>query len=208
MDVSKVPLNFREHPECEMVVRAAGFRDKLVKRRSDRDFSNRLMPSGVLEARLEAAVTASNGANLQPRHFAIIRDPSIKKTICPAAEEEEPKFHEARVRDESLDALAPIGTDAQKPFLETASAFIAILQKSEVIREDRSKSRTSYVKESVSLAIGCLIAALHHAGLATSIHTPSPMKFLNVILGRFSTEKPFLLLVVGFPSDNCQAPDI
>ncbi|MFT6864910.1 MAG: iodotyrosine deiodinase, partial [Akkermansiaceae bacterium] len=106
------------------------------------------------------------------------------------------------------DAFAPIGTDAQNPFLRTAPALIAIFQKSEVTREDGSKSRTSYVKELVSLATGFLIAALHHAGLATLTHIPSPMKFLNAILGRFSTEKPFLLLVVGFPSDNCQVTDI
>lgn len=204
----KVTLNFQEHPESEMLARAAGFKDELVTRRSVRDFSARPIPNGVLEACLETAVTAPNGANLQPWHFSVVQDPLLKKSIRSAAEEEECEFYESRAPDEWLDALAPIGTDAQKPFLEKAPALIAIFQKSEITREDGTKSKTYYPKESAGLATGFLIAALHHAGLATLTHTPSPMKFLNEILGRPSTEKPFLLLVVGFPSDNCQVPDI
>lgn len=189
-------------------MRASEFKKELIKRRSVREFADRPIPEGILEDCLEAAVTAPNGANLQPWHFSVIRDPLLKKTIRIAAEAEEREFYQSRAPDEWLDALAPIGTDAQKPFLETAPALIAIFQKSEVPREDGTTSRTYYAKESVGLATGFLIAALHHSGLATLTHTPSPMKFLNQILGRPSSEKPFLLLVVGFPSDRCQVPDI
>lgn len=206
--MAKVPLNFREHPESEMLVRAQNFRDELVRRRSVRDFSDRPIPDGVLEACLEAAITAPNGANLQPWHFSVVRNSELKRTIRLAAEEEEREFYESRAPEEWLDALAPIGTDARKPFLETAPALVAIFQKSEVTLPDGSTSRTYYPKESVGLATGFLISALHHAGLATLTHTPSPMKFLNEILGRPSTEKPFLLLIVGFPGENCEVPDI
>lgn len=204
----RIPLNFREIPESEMLTRARDLRDELVSRRTVRDFSDRPIPAGVLEACLEAAVTAPNGANLQPWHFSVVRSAEIKRTIRLAAEEEEREFYQSRAPDEWLDALAPIGTDAHKPFLETAPALVAIFQKSEVTRPDGSKSRTYYPKESAGISTGFLIAALHHAGLATLTHTPSPMKFLNEILGRPASEKPFLLLVVGFPAENCHVPDI
>jgi len=191
-----------------MLARAQQLRDDLTKRRTVRDFSERPIPDGVLEACLEAAVTAPNGANLQPWQFVVVRDPGKKRTIRLAAEEEEREFYASRAPDEWLDALSPIGTDAQKPFLETAPALVAIFQKSEVTRPDGSASKTYYPKESVGLATGFLIAALHHAGLASLTHTPSPMKFLNQILGRPATEKPFLLLVVGYPAEDCQVPDI
>jgi nitroreductase len=206
--MSKVPLNFREIPESEMKGRAQAFTCHLVQRRSVRDFSDRAIPEGVLEACLDGAVTAPNGANLQPWHFSVIRNPEIKKAIRVAAEEEEREFYDSRAPDEWLDVLAPIGTDARKPFLETAPALIAIFQKSEVRRADGSVSLTYYPKESVGIATGFLISSLHHAGLATLTHTPNPMKFLNEILGRPATEKPFLLLVVGFPVSDCQVPDI
>ncbi|MDB4265430.1 nitroreductase family protein, partial [bacterium] len=125
-----------------------------------------------------------------------------------AAEKEEREFYESRAPDEWLQTLAPIGTDAHKPFLETAPALVAVFQKSEVTLADGEKSRTYYPKESVGLATGFLIAALHHAGLASLTHTPSPMNFLNEILGRPKNEKPFLLLVVGFPTNDCEVPDI
>ncbi len=206
--MSKIPLNFREYPESEMLARSQRFRDELISRRTVRDFSNRPIPAGILEACLESAVTAPNGANLQPWHFTVIRNPTVKQTIRLAAEEEEREFYQSRAPDEWLDALSPIGTDAQKPFLENAPALVAIFQKSEITRPDGSSSRTYYPKESVGIATGFLIAALHHAGLASLTHTPSPMKFLNEILDRPSTEKPFLLLIVGFPSTDCQVPDL
>jgi len=206
--MSKIPLNFQEYSESEMQNRAQTFRDQIQRRRSVRDFSTRPIPEGVLEACLETAVTAPNGANLQPWHFTAIRSTEIKREIRLAAEEEEREFYESRAPQEWLNTLAPIGTDAQKPFLESAPALIAIFQKSEVTKSDGSTTRTYYPKESVGLATGFLITALHNAGLATLTHTPSPMKFLNSILKRPATEKPFLLLVVGYPAENCLVPDI
>lgn len=179
-----------------------------MQRRSVRDFSDRLIPEGVLEACLGSAVTAPNGANLQPWHFSVIRDPKIKKAIREAAEEEEKQFYNSRAPKEWLDSLAPIGTNAKKPFLENAPALVAIFQKSEITSPDGTLSRTYYSKESVGIATGFLISSLHHAGLATLTHTPSPMKFLNEILARPISEKPFLLLVVGFPAPDCHVPDI
>lgn len=208
LEMSKVPLNFWEIPESEMKNRAQVFSSHLIQRRSVRDFSNRPIPEGVLEACLESAVTAPNGANLQPWHFAVIRDPSIKKAIREAAEEEEKHFYNSRAPKEWLDALTPIGTNANKPFLEIAPALVAIFQKSEITFADETVSRTYYSRESVGIATGFLISSLHHAGLATLTHTPSPMKFLNKILRRPLSEKPFLLLVVGFPAPNCQVPEI
>ncbi len=208
LERSKTPLNFREIPESEMKKRAQVFSSHLMQRRSVRDFSDRLIPEGVLEACLGSAVTAPNGANLQPWHFSVIRDPKIKKAIREAAEEEEKQFYNSRAPKEWLDSLAPIGTNAKKPFLENAPALVAIFQKSEITSPDGTLSRTYYSKESVGIATGFLISSLHHAGLATLTHTPSPMKFLNEILARPISEKPFLLLVVGFPAPDCHVPDI
>ena len=191
-----------------MKKRAQVFSSHLMQRRSVRDFSDRLIPEGVLEACLGSAVTAPNGANLQPWHFSVIRDPKIKKAIREAAEQEEKQFYNSRAPKEWLDSLAPIGTNAKKPFLENAPALVAIFQKSEITSPDGTLSRTYYSKESVGIATGFLISSLHHAGLATLTHTPSPMKFLNEILARPISEKPFLLLVVGFPAPDCHVPDI
>ena len=179
-----------------------------MQRRSVRDFSDRLIPEGVLEACLGSAVTAPNGANLQTWHFSVIRDPKIKKTIREAAEEEKKQFHDSRAPKEWLDSLAPNGTNAKKPFLENAPALVAIFQKFKITSPDGTLSQTYYSKESVGITTGFLISSLHHAGLATLTHTPSPMKFLNEILARPLSEKPFLLLVVGFPTPDCHVPDI
>jgi len=206
--MAKVPLHFREFAEKEMLERAGEFCSHLSARRTVRDFSHRPIPAGVLEKCLEVAITAPNGANLQPWHFSVITDPDKKRVIRLAAEAEEREFYDSRAPQDWLDTLKPIGTDAQKPFLETAPALVAIFQKSTVIMPDGSESRTYYPKESTGIAAGFLIAALHQAGLASLTHTPSPMKFLNEILGRPPSEKPFLLLVVGFPAENCQVPDI
>lgn len=208
LEISKAPLNFWEIPESEMKRRAQIFSSHLIQRRSVRDFSERPIPKGVLEACLESAVTAPNGANLQPWHFSVIRDSKIKKAIREAAEEEEKKFYNSRAPKEWLDSLAPIGTNAKKPFLETAPALVAIFQKSKITSPDGTVSRTYYSKESVGISTGFLISSLHHAGLATLTHTPSPMKFLNEILARPLSEKPFLLLVVGFPAPDCHVPNI
>ncbi|SHI64398.1 Nitroreductase [Rubritalea squalenifaciens DSM 18772] len=201
-------LNFTRLPAETSQIRAAEFYEAMSRRRSVRDFSPDPIPKGVLEHCLLTAGTAPNGANLQPWHFAVVTSPEIKTQIREAAEAEEREFYQHRAPQDWLDTLAPLGTDAEKPFLQTAPALIAIFQKSRTTRPDGTESKTYYPKESVGIATGMLITALHHAGLATLTHTPSPMQFLNTILQRPKDEKPFLLLVVGYPAENCQVPDI
>jgi iodotyrosine deiodinase len=194
--------------EEAMSEKAESFYHCLMTRRTIRDFSPDPIPDSVLEHALLAAGTAPNGANLQPWHFVVVKDPAVKREIRLAAEEEERAFYGGRAPTEWLDTLAPLGTDAEKPFLETAPALIAIFATSKVQGEDGELKKTYYPKESVGIATGFLIAALHEAGLGTLTHTPSPMQFLNKILNRPSEEKPFLLLVVGYPSKDCTVPEI
>lgn len=203
-----IPLpDYREYPVEEMCTRARSFYAQVATRRSVRDFSDRPVPIEVIEDAIRAAGTAPNGANLQPWHFAVVSDPLIKKQIREAAEVEEKEFYEGRAPQEWLDALAPLGTDANKPFLETAPYLIAIFGQSYFLDEQGNKNKHYYVQESVGIATGILITALHHAGLATLTHTPSPMGFLREILHRPSNERPFLLLVVGYPADNATVPN-
>ena len=162
----------------------------------------------MIETCLRTAGTAPNGANLQPWHFVVVADPAVKRRIRVAAEAEEREFYSSRAPQEWLDALAPLGTDAAKPFLETAPYLIAIFAQSYGLLPDGRKVKHYYVAESVGIATGFLIAALHHAGLATLTHTPSPMGFLNEILQRPPHERPYLLLVVGYPADDAQVPAI
>ena len=187
---------------------AQAFYQQMAKRRSVRDFSDRPIPQSVLENAILAAGSAPSGANMQPWHFAVVQDPAIKKKIREAAEIEERELYENRASDEWLDALAPLGTDAQKPFLETAPALIAIFLKKVTIDDEGVKHKNYYTSESVGIATGVLITALHNAGLATLTHTPSPMKFLSQILERPSHERPFLLLVTGYPAAGTLVPDI
>ena len=187
---------------------AQAFYQQMAKRRSVRDFSYRPIPQSVLENAILAAGSAPSGANMQPWHFAVVQDPAIKKKIREAAEIEERELYESRASDEWLDALAPLGTDANKPFLETAPALIAIFLKKVTIDDEGVKHKNYYTSESVGIATGMLITALHQAGLATLTHTPSPMKFLTEILERPSHERPFLLLVVGYPEEGAMVPDI
>ena len=201
-------LNFRSMPEPEMLTAAETFYQSIRTRRTVRDFSNSPIPEGVIETCLLSAGTAPNGANLQPWHFVVVKNKDIKRQIREAAEEEEREFYGGRAPEEWLDALSHLGTDADKPFLETAPALIAIFQQSKTTNHLGEESKTYYPKESTGIATGFLIAALHQAGLATLTHTPSPMKFLNEILARPVIEKPFLLLVVGYPTDDCQVPVI
>ena len=203
-----IPLNFTRRPAAESQTRAHTLRHELSTRRTIRDFSPDPIPAGVLDSCLAAAHTAPSGANLQPWHFAVITSPDMKRRIREAAEAEEREFYESRAPEEWLDALKPFGTNWEKPFLETAPALIAIFQKNRLTLPDGSESKTYYPKESTGIAAGFLIAALHHAGLATLTHTPSPMAFLNEALDRPATEKPFLLLVAGYPAPDCQVPDI
>jgi len=199
---------YRSYPEAEMVTRAQAFRDELRRRRTVRHFSDRAVPRAVIEAALAAAGTAPSGANLQPWHFVAVQDAAVKQSIRTAAEEEERAFYGGRAPQEWLDALAPLGTDADKPFLETAPWLIAIFAERNGRLPDGRAVKHYYVPESVGIACGFLIAALHHAGLATLTHTPSPMGFLNEVLGRPENEKPYLLLVVGYPAEDAEVPKI
>jgi iodotyrosine deiodinase len=204
-----IPLpDYREYPVEEMRSRLATFYAELDRRRTVRDFSARAVPRDIIETALKAANTAPSGANLQPWHFAVVSGPETKKKIRIAAEAEEREFYEHRASPEWLAALEPLGTDDSKPFLETAPYLIAVFLQKFAKLEDGRKVKHYYPSESTGLATGMLITALHHAGLACLTHTPSPMKFLNEIIGRPSSERPFLLLVVGYPAENAKVPDI
>lgn len=203
------PLStYREFVPAEMQARVVAFRTELQRRRTVRHFSSRPVAQSIIAEALLAAGTAPSGANLQPWHFVVITDPAIKAEIRGAAEEEEREFYHHRAPQEWLDALAPLGTDEHKPFLETAPYLIAIFAQSFALLPDGRKVKNYYVTESVGIATGFLIAALHTAGLVTLTHTPSPMSFLNRICGRPANEKPFLLLVVGYPADEAEVPVI
>lgn len=201
-------LEFNERAEDEMRRRAVEFAQEMSRRRTVRHFSDRPIPEGVLEECLKTAGTAPNGANLQPWTFVVVQDQGLKTQIREAAEAEEREFYTRRATQEWLDDLAPLGTDANKPFLETAPALIAIFSQAWGLNPDGSRKKHYYVKESVGIACGFLITALHHAGLATLTHTPSPMEFLTKLLERPENEKPFLLLVVGYPAEDAQVPEI
>ena len=204
-----IPLaGYQSYPAAEMERRAAEFYAQVRRRRTVRDFSDRPVPRAVIEQALLAAGTAPNGANLQPWHFVVISDPALKRQIRLEAEKEEERFYQERAPQEWLEALAPLGTDARKPFLETAPYLIAIFAQNYSLTENGKRVKNYYVTESVGIATGLLITAIHQAGLASLTHTPSPMGFLNQILNRPSNERPFLLLVVGYPAEAAQVPDI
>ena len=204
-----IPLDqYEEYPVDEMRERVEAFYDNIDRRRTVREFSDRPVPRDIIETALKAGNTAPSGANLQPWHFAVVSGAETKRKIREAAEVEEREFYEHRASEEWLDALAPLGTDSDKPFLETAPYLIAVFLQKFGYLEDGRKVKHYYPTESTGIASGMLITALHTAGLATLTHTPSPMKFLNEILGRPKTERPFLLLVVGYPADDAEVPDI
>ena len=199
---------YRGFPEAQMLERAQSFSAELRRRRTVREFSDRPVSRAVIETCLLAAGSAPNGANLQPWHFVAVQDAAVKHAIREAAESEEREFYAERATPEWLEDLAPLGTDADKPFLERAPWLIAIFAEKWREPESGPHRPNYYVQESVGIATGFLIAALHHAGLATLTHTPSPMKFLNSVLERPANEKPFLLLVVGYPEANARVPVI
>ncbi|HSM11433.1 MAG TPA: nitroreductase family protein [Lysobacter sp.] len=206
---SQVPLPPREPlSDDERIARARAFADELGNRRSVRDFSPRPVPREVIEACLRAAGTAPSGAHQQPWRFVAIADPEVKRRIRAAAEAEEREFYQHRAPAEWLAALAALGTDADKPFLEVAPWLIAVFYERFGVDAEGHKHKRYYPHESVGIATGLLIAALHRAGLATLTHTPSPMGFLNEVLGRPRNEMPYLLLVVGHPADDCRVPAI
>jgi iodotyrosine deiodinase len=197
---------YREYPPPEMIERARQFYREMQGRRTVRDFDTRQVPREVIEQCLLAAGTAPSGANQQPWFFSVITDAEHKRRVREAAEVEERSFYNERAPQEWLDALAPLGTDSNKPFLEEAPVLIAIFAQKYGVHPDGEKFSHYYVPESVGIASGFLIAALHHAGLATLTHTPNPMSLLNKLCGRPSSEKPIILLVVGHPKPSCQVP--
>ena len=204
-----VPLqSYREYPLEEMRARLGRFYENVNRRRTVREFSDRAVPVDIIENALRAAGTAPSGANLQPWHFAVVTGAETKARIRIAAEAEEREFYEHRASAEWLAALEPLGTDTDKPFLETAPYLIAVFLQKFAILPDGRKVKHYYPVESTGLATGILITALHHAGLACLTHTPSPMAFLNEILGRPKSERPFLLLVTGYPADDVLVPNI
>ena len=203
-----VPLDYSAPAEPELRARARAFYDSMARRRTVREFSDRPVPRDVVEWCLRAAGTSPSGANLQPWHFVAVSDAAVKRRIRLAAEDEEREFYEHRAPQEWLDALAPLGTDASKPFLERAPWLIAIFSQLHGVLGDGRKVKHYYAVESVGIATGLLIAAVHQAGLVSLTHTPSPMGFLNEILGRPAHEKPFLLLVAGYPAEGAVVPDI
>ncbi|MDZ7626685.1 MAG: nitroreductase family protein [Ignavibacteriaceae bacterium] len=204
-----IPLeNYQQYSEDEMLKRSQAFYDDIKRRRTVRDFSDKAVPKEVIENCIKAAGTAPSGANLQPWHFVVVSNPEIKKKIRIAAEEEEKEFYTNRAPKEWLEALEPLGTDEHKPFLETAPYLIAIFYKSYDLLPDGRQVKNYYAIESTGIATGILITAIHNAGLVSLTHTPSPMNFLNDILSRPKNERPFLLLVVGYPATDAKVPDI
>ena len=206
--MEQIKLEFERFTEKEMVERAHSFRAHMVRRRTVRDFDERAIPSAVLKDALRIATSAPSGANRQPWRFVVVEDPETKARIRVAAEKEEREFYSSRAPDDWLEALEPLGTDANKPFLTEAPALIAVFLERFGIDEDGKRIKNYYMGESVGIATGFLISALHHVGLATLTHTPSPMRFLNEILNRPKRERPYLLLVVGYPKADAMVPAI
>lgn len=202
------PLEFEFRDESSLIERSDNFLSVMKARRTVRDFSPQAVPELVISNAIAVAGSAPSGANMQPWHFVAVSDENTKRKIREAAEIEERELYSHRASDEWLEALAPMGTDADKPFLETAPWLIAVFAQKYTLDESGKKRKHYYTPESVGIATGFLIAALHQAGLATLTHTPSPMGFLRDILGRPTHEKPFLLLVTGYPAKEALVPDI
>lgn len=204
-----VPLDFERVPAEETLRRAREVYARLDRRRSVREFAPDPVPREAIELAVRAASTAPSGAHRQPWHFVIVDDPAIQREIRIAAEEEEHESYVGgRMPPDWLEALAPLGTDWHKPFLEIAPYLVVVFAELYGVGEDGAKWKNYYVKESVGIACGLFLAAIHEMGLATLTHTPSPMRFLNQILGRPENEKPFILFPVGYPAEGCQVPDL
>ena len=203
-----IPLEFDEKTPDDMKSGSKAYLEMMRRRRTVRDFSNRPVDRAVIENAIRTAGCAPSGANMQPWHFVAISDEKLKSDIRTAAEAEEREFYERRASDEWLEALAPLGTDAEKPFLEIAPWLIVIFLQKFSYAKDKTRLKNYYTSESVGIATGFLISALHNAGLATLTHTPSPMKFLNKLCDRPGDEKPYLVLVTGYPADDATVPAI
>ena len=199
-----VPLGHVRRSQADMVQSARAFADQMSTRRSVREFREDPVPDGVIESAIRAAASAPSGANIQPWRFVVVTSPERKRRLRLAAEAEEREFYARRAPDEWLSAIAPIGTDWRKPFLEVAPAVIVVFE----VHQGPNTPRPYYVKESVGIAVGLLIATLHQAGLVTLTHTPSPMRFLNDVCGRPPEERPYLVMPVGFPADGAQVPNL
>ncbi|MET8357795.1 nitroreductase family protein [Micromonospora sp. NPDC005171] len=189
---------------ADMVREAEAFAERMARRRSVRDFATDPVPDGVIEAAIRAASTAPSGANVQPWRFVVLTDPARKRRLREAAEAEERAFYDRRASAEWLDAISGLGTDWRKPFLETAPAVIVVFE----IHQGPHSPKPYYVKESVGMAVGLLITALHHCGLVTLTHTPSPMRFLNEVCERPPEERPYVVMPVGYPTPDAHVPDL
>jgi nitroreductase len=209
-DHAQIPLSqSHERPVAEMQARAIKFAARMRARRTVRDFSDRTVPRDIIENVIRAATSAPSGANQQPWHFVAVSNADVKREIRVAAELEEHEFYvNRRAGDEWLDALSHLGTDEHKPFLEIAPWLIVVFGQRYGIDENGERIKHYYTPESVGIAMGMLITAVHHAGLVSLTHTPAPMKFLNQILKRPEHETPYLILVVGYPAENATVPDI
>ena len=205
MNYKTIKLISDKYSLKEITLRSKKFYEKIKKRRSIREFSTKKINDKIIESAVLSAASAPNGANLQPWHFAIIKDKKIKKKIRKAAEKEEIEFYNNRAPKEWLEALKPLGTDYNKKFIEDAPVIIAIFEEKYSFK-NKKRIKNYYVKESVGIATGILISNLHYSGLSMLTHTPSPMNFLNKILNRPANEKPFVLLILGFPTNDCRVP--
>ena len=201
-------LDFEEYSESKMRSRSESFLNEIITRRTIREFSDRIVPIDIINNCIKTAASAPSGANKQPWQFVVVRDSGIKTKIREAAEKEEKEFYGHRATKEWLEDLNQFGTDWHKPFLEIAPYLIVVFRKIYDLEDDGTQRKNYYVNESVGIASGFLLAALHHAGLATLTHTPSPMNFLGEILNRPKNEKAFLLIPVGYPAKDAEVPDI
>ncbi|MEM7355319.1 MAG: nitroreductase family protein [Acidobacteriota bacterium] len=203
-----IPHRYQRHEPEEMQRRASSYFELMDRRRSVRDFSDEPVPRELIETAIRTASTAPSGAHRQPWQFVVIGDADIKREIRIAAEAEERKSYEERMPDEWLHALEPLGVDWHKPFLEVVPWIVVVFEELFGFEADGSKRKNYYVRESVGIACGLFIASLHNMGLATLTHTPSPMRFLNQILGRPKNEKPYILFPIGYPAADAEVPDI
>jgi len=203
-----VPLRFVRLSEDEQLARSRAFLEQMRERRTVRDFSPEPVPVELIENAIATAGTAPSGAHQQPWTFVVISDPDVKRRIRVAAEEEEQRSYEGRMPDEWLEALRRLGTDWRKPHIEEAPYLIVVFEQAYGIHADGTKFKHYYVRESVGIAVGFLLASLHQAGLATLTHTPSPMGFVREILERPENERPYVLVPVGYPAAGCSVPDL
>jgi len=203
-----VELEFERISEDDQLARSREFLESMRRRRTVRDFSSEPVPYELVRNAIEVAATAPSGAHQQPWTFVVVSDPDVKRAIRRAAEEEERRSYESRMPDEWLEALRPLGTDWRKPHIEDAPLLVVVFEQAYGVTPDGTKVKHYYVRESVGIAVGLLLASLHQAGLASLTHTPSPMAFLREILGRPANERPYVLVPVGYPADGCSVPDL